>query len=69
MGFEKQRDLSKEVGGGMQLLSFKETGIGFNNIIREKKTKNHLYYSQIYNGAGVAIGAFIMITNNNDTYS
>ncbi len=41
---------------GMRLLSGKTTGITFNNKIMETPQKNHLYYSQIYNGAGVAIG-------------
>ena len=28
----------------------------FNNAIKESKTVNHLYYNQLYSGAGVAIG-------------
>ncbi|GAA4954553.1 VCBS repeat-containing protein [Algibacter agarivorans] len=42
--------------GGFELLSPEKTSIDFNNTIQETATKNHLYYSQIYNGAGVAIG-------------
>ena len=54
---QKKRDLSpKELIGGFELLQPENTGIDFNNTIRETATKNHLYYSQIYNGAGVAIG-------------
>lgn len=41
---------------GMRLMPTEITGITFNNKITETQEKNHLYYSQIYNGAGVAIG-------------
>ena len=41
---------------GFNLLSPEKTGIDFNNAIKESKTVNHLYYNQIYSGAGVAIG-------------
>ncbi len=42
--------------GGFELLSSEKTGIDFNNSIKETENFNHFYYSQIYNGAGVAIG-------------
>ena len=42
--------------GGFELLPAEKTGIDFNNEIKESETVNHIYYSQIYNGAGVAIG-------------
>lgn len=42
--------------GGLELLSSERTGIDFNNAIKESKTVNHLYYNQLYSGAGVAIG-------------
>lgn len=42
--------------GGFELLTPGQTGIDFNNAIKESKTVNHLYYNQIYSGAGVAIG-------------
>ena len=42
--------------GGFELLSSDKTGIDFNNSIKETISFNHFYYSQIYNGAGVAIG-------------
>ncbi|MEP5340281.1 MAG: VCBS repeat-containing protein [Algibacter sp.] len=42
--------------GGFELLPSERTGIDFNNAIKESKTVNHLYYNQIYSGAGVAIG-------------
>ena len=42
--------------GGFKLLPSEETGIDFNNSINETKTFNHFFYSQIYNGAGIAIG-------------
>ena len=48
--------LTKEGTSGFQLLSHQETGITFNNQIKETQQRNHLFYSQIYNGAGVAIG-------------
>ncbi|NMH89691.1 VCBS repeat-containing protein [Flavivirga algicola] len=52
-----QRDLYPEtLTGHLQLLSSERTGIDFNNTIKETTTKNIFYYSQIYNGAGVAIG-------------
>ena len=54
---KKKRNLyPKELTGGFELLQPENTSIDFNNTIRESATKNHLYYSQIYNGAGVAIG-------------
>lgn len=42
--------------GALQLLSPEKTGVDFNNAIKESKTVNHLYYNQLYSGAGVAIG-------------
>ena len=51
------RDLNTgELVSGFQLLKPDETGIDFNNAIRESEKVNHLYYNQIYSGAGVAIG-------------
>ncbi len=38
------------------LLSHKRTGITFRNTIKETEDFNHLKYSYLYNGAGVAIG-------------
>lgn len=38
------------------LLSNKRTGIKFRNTIKETEKFNHLEYSYLYNGAGVAIG-------------
>ena len=52
-----KRDLYPEtLVGGFELLSAEKTGIDFNNAIKESKTVNHLYYNQLYCGAGVAIG-------------
>jgi len=52
-----QRDLYPEtLVGGFELLPQESTGIDFNNAIKESKTVNHIYYNQIYSGAGVAIG-------------
>lgn len=54
---EPQRDLYPEtLEGSLQLLSPEKTGIDFSNTINESITVNFFYYSQIYNGAGVAIG-------------
>ena len=54
---EPKRDLHPEtLTGGFELLSAEKTGIDFNNAIRESETVNHLYYNQLYSGAGVAIG-------------
>ncbi len=51
------RDLyPKELISGFELLPSEETGIDFNNSIKEGKTFNQYFFSQIYNGAGVAIG-------------
>ncbi len=51
------RDLNpSEIKGGFELLDAKRTGIDFNNTIKESTKVNHLYYNQIYSGAGVAIG-------------
>ena len=44
---------------GLELLSSDETGITFNNAIQESETVNHMYYNQIYSGAGVGIGDLI----------
>ncbi len=53
---ESEEFLTKKGTPGFQLLTLQETGITFNNQIKETQQKNHLFYSQIYNGAGVAIG-------------
>ena len=54
---QTKRNLKPEtLAGGLSLLSPEQTGIDFNNTIKETSTFNHFYYSQIYNGAGVAIG-------------
>ncbi len=37
-------------------LSAWKTGIKFKNIIKESENFNHLHYSYLYNGAGVAVG-------------
>ncbi|MGC6431189.1 MAG: VCBS repeat-containing protein [Jejuia sp.] len=51
------RDLNPtEIKGGFELLDAQQTGIDFNNAIKESEKVNHLYYNQIYSGAGVAIG-------------
>ncbi|NNC49556.1 MAG: VCBS repeat-containing protein [Flaviramulus sp.] len=42
--------------GGFELLAPEKTGIDFNNSMKESKTFNHYFYSQIYVGSGVAIG-------------
>lgn len=46
----------EELVGGFESLSSEKTGIDFNNAIKESEKVNHLYYNQIYSGAGVAIG-------------
>ena len=52
-----QRDLNtEELRGGLELLTSEQTGISFNNVIKESKYFNHFFYAHIYNGAGVAIG-------------
>ncbi|MBT8376595.1 MAG: VCBS repeat-containing protein, partial [Bacteroidia bacterium] len=52
-----QRDTNPEkLIGGLELLPQERTGIDFNNKIVESTFFNHYYYSQIYVGAGVAIG-------------
>ncbi len=48
--------VSGELTAGFELLSSNETGIDFNNSITEGIEFNHFYFSQIYSGAGVAIG-------------
>lgn len=54
---KSKRNLYPEsITGGFELLPSEVTGIDFNNSIKESKTVNHLYYNQIYSGAGVAIG-------------
>jgi len=42
--------------GGFELLSPDQTGIDFNNAIKEGVKFNQYFYTQIYNGSGVAIG-------------
>ena len=39
-----------------QLLSSKQTGIHFNNVINEDESLNVLSYEYLYNGGGVAVG-------------
>ena len=52
-----KRDVNtEELIGGLELLSSEQTGIDFNNTITESTNFNHFYFSQIYSGAGVAIG-------------
>lgn len=54
---KSSRDLSpKELVGGFSLLKPEQTGIDFNNTIKETKHFNHYFYSQMYVGSGVAIG-------------
>jgi len=58
-----KRDLyPKDLVAGFELLPAEKTGIDFDNAINETEIFNHFYYSQIYNGAGVAIGDI----NNDD---
>ena len=52
-----KRELSSnELKAGFELLSSEQTGIDFNNSIKESKFFNQYFYSQIYIGSGVAIG-------------
>ena len=54
---DSRRNLYPEtLVAGFELLSSEKTGIDFNNAIIESEKVNHLYYNQIYSGAGVAIG-------------
>ena len=54
---EIQRDLyPQELKAGFELLSSEKTGIDFNNTITESKNFHHYFFSQIYLGAGVAVG-------------
>ena len=54
---DSKRPLSEgTLTGGFELLAAEQTGIDFNNGIKESEKVNHLYYNQIYSGAGVAIG-------------
>jgi len=54
---QPQRNLYPEtLVGGFNLLPSQETGIDFNNAIRESKKFHHYYFGQIYLGSGVAIG-------------
>jgi len=51
------RDLSSgELTAGFELLSPDQTGVDFNNAIEEGLKFNQYFYTQIYNGSGVAIG-------------
>ena len=52
----KRDNNPKELIGGFDLLSSKETNIDFNNAIIETKYFNHYFFGQIYVGSGVAIG-------------
>ena len=47
---------SGELSAGFELLSAEQTGIKFNNRIKESKYLNHYFFSHIYIGSGVAIG-------------
>ena len=47
---------TQDKGKLFTLLSPRKTGIKFRNIIEETEDFNHLEYSYLYNGAGVAIG-------------
>ena len=52
-----KRDVNtEELIGGLELLSSEQTGIDFNNSIKESKFFNQYFYGQIYIGSGVAIG-------------
>ena len=52
-----KRDLyPAELTGGFELLPAEQTGIDFQNTIKESTFFNHYYYSQMYVGSGVAIG-------------
>lgn len=52
-----KRDLyPSELIGGFELLPSEQTGIDFNNSIKESKLFHHYFFSQIYLGSGVAIG-------------
>jgi hypothetical protein len=52
-----KRDINpKELIGGFDLLTPEQTGVNFNNAIKESNFFNHYFYSQIYVGSGVAIG-------------
>tara|TARA_B100000780_G_C21121815_1_gene454485 strand:+ start:257 stop:3571 length:3315 start_codon:yes stop_codon:yes gene_type:complete len=52
-----KRDVNPEkLTGGLELLSSEQTGIDFNNTIKETSSFNHFYFGHIYNGSGVAIG-------------
>jgi hypothetical protein len=54
---QSQRDLyPKELIGGFELLKPDQTGVDFNNSIKETKYFNHYFFGQIYVVAGVAIG-------------
>ena len=52
-----KKDVNPEkLTGGLELLSSEQTGIDFNNSIKESKFFNQYFYGQIYIGSGVAIG-------------
>jgi enediyne biosynthesis protein E4 len=53
---DKENTNLNEQDAYMQLLPASKTGIDFNNSIQESEKVNQFYSSQIYNGAGVAIG-------------
>jgi len=54
---ESKRNLNpKKLVGGFELLSPNQTGIDFNNKIKEGIKFNQYFYTQIYNGSGVAVG-------------
>ena len=54
--YSKRELYPKELIGGFELLKPEQTGIDFNNAIKETKYFNHYFFGHIYVGAGVAIG-------------
>jgi hypothetical protein len=54
--YSKRELYPKELIGGFELLKPEQTGIDFNNSIKETEYFNHYFFGQIYVGAGVAIG-------------
>jgi hypothetical protein len=56
---KSNRDIyPKTLVGGFELLALEQTGIDFNNMIKESKYFNHYLFGQIYVGSGVTIGDF-----------
>jgi hypothetical protein len=46
----------KTLVGRFEILALEQTGIDFNNSIKESKYLNHYFFGQMYVGSGVAIG-------------